>query len=83
MIRSATWTPQPLPDIIPCDSTLFQEELDKKIYIKPNIRVDIRHYCLNIIYDNWDSFCKVGATPPLFDSNSVLLVDMSQWYSEP
>ena len=39
----------------------------KDFYIDASIKTNIRQSILNIIKDNWDSFCEQGASCPIFD----------------
>ena len=67
MKRAASWTPRPRSDVIPWNTSLFQEELDNNFNIGSTIDDSTRNAVIQIIKDNWDSFCEVGAARPMLD----------------
>ena len=64
---AASWTPRPRSDVIPWNISLFQEELDNNFNIGSTTDESNRNAVIQIIKDNWDSFCEVGAARPMLD----------------
>ena len=67
MTRSPKWKPSPRTDLILWDESFFTSQLTKDLHIDDGIDPTIRQSVIQIIYDNWDSFCKHGAARPMFD----------------
>ena len=68
MKRAESWTPRPRSDFIPWNTSLFQQELDGNFNIGSTTDDFTCKAVLQIIKDNWDSFCVVGAARPMLDS---------------
>ena len=67
MKRAASWTPMPRSDVIPWNYSLCHQELDDNFNID-SMTDDFTHKTvLQIIKDDWDYFCKVGAARPMLD----------------
>ena len=61
------WTSRPRSDVIPWNTSLFQQELDENFNIGSITDDFTRKTILQIIKDNRDSFCEVGAARPMLD----------------
>ena len=59
--------PRPYSDIIPWCQALYQQEFDNNFNIASIVSDSTRQVVIQIIHDNWDSFCEVGIAPPMFD----------------
>ena len=67
MKGAASWTQRPRSGVIPWKISLFQQELDDNFNISSMTGDSTRKAVLQIIKDNWDSFCEVGAVWPMLD----------------
>ena len=67
MKRAKSWTTRPRSDFIPWSSSLYQQELDDNFNIDSLIEDFTRNAVLQIIKDNWDSFCEVVSARPMLD----------------
>ena len=67
MKHTPSWTPKPRSDIIPWNSFLWQQELDNNFNIDSMTDNFTRQAILQIIEDNWDSFCEIGTSRPMLD----------------
>ena len=54
MKRAESWTPRPRSDVIPWNTSLFQEELDNNFNIGSMTDESTRNAVIQIIKDNWD-----------------------------
>ena len=57
MKRAESWTLRPCSGVIPWHTSLCQQELDDNFNIGFMTDYFIRNAVLQIIKDNWDSFC--------------------------
>ena len=67
MTRSTQWAPGPKTDLIIWDKFLFNADFTNDLIIDESIDPRIRRSAIQIIHNNWDSFCAQGAAQPLFD----------------
>ena len=67
MKRAESWTLRPRSDVVPWYSSLCQQELDENFNIDIMTDDFTRKAVLQIMKDNWDSFCEVGAARPMLD----------------
>ena len=67
MKRAESWTPWHRSDIIPWNFPLCQHELDDNFNIDSLTDDFTRNAVLQIIKDNWDSFCEVGVARSILD----------------
>ena len=67
MTLSQLWTLISRSDIITWCSSLYQKEFDENFNIVSTVSDSTRHVVIQIIYNNWDSFCEVGVAQPMLD----------------
>jgi len=67
MKRSSTRTRRPRTDLILWNEFSFLAELSKDLTVGATMDPTIKQSILTIIKDNWDSFCKEGASRSMFD----------------
>ena len=60
MKRSSHFIPRPRSDLILWDTSVDELELLRDSPIGDDVVVDIRKKLINIIKNNWDSFCERG-----------------------
>ena len=61
------FTPRPRSDLILWDKSVDEPVLLRDLHIGNNVDSAIRHKIINIIQDNWDSFCERGASRPMLN----------------
>ena len=67
MIFWSHFTPRPRSDLILWDKSVDEPELLRDLHIGNDVDSAIRHKIINIIQDNWDSFCERGVSRPMLD----------------
>ena len=56
--RSPHYTSRPRSDFILWNKSIDELELLRDLHIGNNVDAAIRHNIINIIHDNWESFCE-------------------------
>ena len=67
MKGSSHFTPRPRSDFILWDKSVDEPELLRDLLIGDDVDAAIHHKIINIIQDNWDSFCERGVSRPMLD----------------
>ena len=67
MKRSSHFIPRPHSDLILCDKSFDEPELLRNIPIRDDVDAAIHHTIINIIQNNWDSFCERGVSRSMLD----------------
>ena len=85
IIRSPKWKSHLRTDLILWDESSFTCELVKDLRIDNGIDPTIRQSVINIIHDNWDSFCEQEAARHIFDFDFCLDTGNSKpdYYRQP
>ena len=67
MNLSPSWTPIPRSDIIPWCYSLYQKEFDDNFNIASTVFDSIHQAVIQIIHNNWISFCEIEISLPMLD----------------
>ena len=78
MKRNQTCIPRLSTDLILWDETIFHLKLMKYLRIDSTIDPNLHYSILNIIQDNWDSFCEQEDSHPILDFEFCIDIGKSQ-----